>query len=512
MTEFFQPLLIGTLAGAIFGALLMRVWGTSKTHSERAASAAERARLEATVAGANQRLIELRTELDHRNTTLAEREHTYLAVHSELSGLKERLRSQEEELQRLLVAREDLSQAFKALSSEALKSNNQAFLDLARTTLEKFQEGAKVDLERRQQNIDEMVKPLKESLQKVDLKLEDLERQRIASSATLSEHLRNVSATQVALRDETANLVKALRTPNVRGRWGEIQLKRVVEIAGMLEYCDFMTQESSSNEEGRLRPDMIVRLPNQKNIVVDSKAPLKGYLEALEAPTDEIRTQKLRDHARQIRNHIAQLSQKAYWEQFSPSPEFVVLFLPGETFFSAALEQDPSLIEEGTEQRVILATPTTLIALLRAVAYGWRQEKLAENAQIVAKHAKELYARTAKLAGSFVKLKNGLDTTISAYNEAVGSFEGRLFVTVRKFQELGIGNEGSIPELDVVEKQTRQPNFERLIGSETVTTEEVHMISVQIDSSTPIDVSTASGESLIPVEREVASGGIKQTP
>lgn len=376
-------------------------------------------------------------------------------LQSQLDAEKQAAKEKQALLER---AEAKLTDTFKALSADALHKSSEQFLQLAKTSLSAHTEEARGEIDQRKQAIENLVKPVADSLGKFELRINEIEKAREGAYAELREQVRSLGEGQVGLQRETASLVKALRQPTGRGQWGEIQLRRVVELAGMQEHCDFHTQHTSTTDEGKkLRPDLVVQLPGGKTIVVDSKTPMDAYLDALEASDDALREDALQRHARQVRTHIQQLSSKNYSSQFAHAPEFTVLFLPSESFFSAALQIDPGLIEKGIDQGVILATPTTLIALLRAVAYGWRQEAIAENAREISKLGRTLHERLGKLAEHFTKLGRSLSGAVEHYNHAVGSLETRVFATARKFEELKATTENStLPNVAPIDQQTRR--------------------------------------------------------
>ena len=372
------------------------------------------------------------------------------------TALEHERKAAAEKLALLDRAKSDLTDTFKALSADAM-----------RESVERLETQARMHDEQRQKAIEHIVGPIRESLVKVDGQIQHLERARSEAYGSLITQVRTLAESQERLRAETGNLVTALRAPSVRGRWGEIQLRRVVEMAGMLSHCDFVEQITATVDERRLRPDLVVKLPGGKNIVVDAKVPLQAYLEAVECVDDDERTAKLGDHARQIRQHIQKLSLKSYWEQFQPSPEFVVLFIPGEAFYSAALQTDPGLIEEAIGQRVLVATPTTLIGVLKAVSYGWHQETVAQSARAVSELGREIYTRLSTASEHVVTLGKRLDGAVAAYNQTVGSLERRVLPAARRLAEHGAGGTKEIAALEAVDRAAQLPQAPELaLGDE----------------------------------------------
>ncbi|HTT77830.1 MAG TPA: DNA recombination protein RmuC [Candidatus Binataceae bacterium] len=380
-------------------------------------------------------------EADQARLHLREAEAALAAVTSREAVTRQRL---DEEHRMLAEIELKFAETFKALAADALKSSNESFLTLAGERLNSAHKQAINDLDARRIAIENIVAPARDSLVKLDVELRRMEENRRGAHDVLTTQLQSLAS-------QTNRLVDALKTPNVRGRWGEIQLKRVVEIAGMVERCDFFEQAGVTTADGRLRPDMRIQLPGGKCVVVDAKVPLRGYMEALDAVNEAERTARLRDHARQIRSHVEQLSSKSYWDAFEQAPEFVVLFLPGEMFFSAALQEDPALIEDAASRKVILATPTTLIALLKAVAYGWRQEQLAENAGRISELGRQLHERLATMTDHFGKVGRSLHNAVDDFNRAVGSFEGRVLPAARRFRELAVGGKQEISILEPID-------------------------------------------------------------
>jgi len=408
-----------------------------------------------------------RSALRRRDADLLAKEAALSRTQQELSLAQQdraRFGAELEAERRASAEREGLLRdSFAAMSRDALERNNRAFLDLAQTKLGEFQQSARVELDGRHKAIAELVQPLKESLARVDGKLQEVEKDRAGSNAKLDEQLRALAHSQQSLQVETNKLVRALRSPNQRGRWGEVQLRSVVERSGMVPYCDYVEKESVSSDGRRLTPDMIVRLPNGACIVIDSKVPIDAYLSAAETQDDPKRESLLKEHARQVRDHIRTLGAKSYWSRFSPTPELVVMFLPGDPLLSTALQSDPSLFEFAVDQRVIPASPLTLVALLRTVATAWQQQRLAANAEEIQAMGRELYERLTTMADHVVQVGTALKRAGAAYDDFVGSLDARVMVSARRFRELGISAAKELPEsLPPAAVEIREPRTPEL--------------------------------------------------
>ncbi len=392
----------------------------------------------------------------HRNTSQERDEKIRLATELEAER-----RSNEERKEILEQARAQLSDSFSALAGEALKHNSSEFLKLAKENLTRFHIHAKSELGEREKAVENLVKPIRETLEKTEREIRQMEKERREAYGALSKHLETMADAQRLLQSETRNLVQALRRPEVRGQWGEMTLKRLAELAGMVEHCDFYEQEQVYGEDRKsLRPDMVIRMPDSREIVVDAKTPLDAYLDAVDASDESLKQQALERHTRNVRKRIKELAAKSYWQQFSNAPDFVVLFIPGDQFLNAALDIDHKLLEEAMADKVILATPTSFVALLRAVAYGWRQESLAENAEKIRQLGEEMYGRLATFAEHLGKLGRSLEGSVSHFNKAVGSFDTRILPSARKFVELGISVKTEAEKPDQIEKAVRSISSE----------------------------------------------------
>ena len=384
-----------------------------------------------------------------RKTSALREQNTILVTRHETEK-----KSNEDKIRTLNETREQLNNTFAMLSTEALNRNNESFLKLAQENLKQYQIKSENELEKKEKSFENLIKPIKQALDKTEQQIHNIEKERKEAYGSLTQHLEQMAQTQQNLHSETRNLVQALRRPEVRGQWGEMTLKRLAELAGMVEHCDFYEQENINTEDGALRPDMIVRMPDGREIIVDAKTPLDAYLSAIEAGDEETKAKEMARHARNVRNRVRELASKAYWKQFKNAPDFVVLFIPGEQFLYTALDHDRDLLEEALRQKVILSTPTSFVALLRAVAYGWRQEKLAENAEHIRHIGEDLYHRLAVFSDYLQKVGKSLDSSVSHFNKAVGSFDARILPSARKFTDMGISAKKELDTIEKIEKTT----------------------------------------------------------
>jgi DNA recombination protein RmuC len=430
------------VAGFFIGAILAYFWAERRCRGNDAA-------MQTSLACAEQKANDLSIQLQQEKSICEQLRALASDAEKSQAGLEAKLKAAEE-------GEIKLREAFASLSADALAKNNEAFLNLAKEKFAALSNEATGSLEQRKAQIEGLLKPMQEILGQYQTRLTDIEKSRVESYSMLREQLGTLAETQRTLNLQTNQLVSALRRPQTRGQWGEITLRRLVELAGMQSRCDFCEQTSVDSEEGRQRPDMIVNLPGGRQIVIDCKAALDAFLDAAAAPDEDHRRVCMLRHCKQVRMRASELSAKAYWNQFKQSPEYVVMFLPGEAFLYAAVEHDGSLIEDCLKNRVIVATPTTLIALLKAIEFGWRQEQVAENAEEIRKHGKDLYDRIVVLATYFSKLGASIDLSVKNYNELLGSLETRVIVTARKISELGSRSDRELPELEPIDRQARE--------------------------------------------------------
>lgn len=443
------------LSGLAVGALIAYLAVRSSYAARWASEQTLRTVAEQLAEERQQLLDKLNGELELIRKAEADARAAAARLEAELEAVGRQLAERTEFLAR---AEETLAKTFSDLSGQVLKGAQTQFLEMAQEGFKNQRETSQVEMDKRKEAVEALVKPVAETLDKLQINLNAIENTREGAYQALREQVGAIIQSQTGLQKETARLVQALRTPTGRGQWGELQLKKVVEMAGMVEHCDFVTQETHNDEDGnRLRPDVIVRLPGGRSIVIDSKSPMDAYLRALECEEEAERREHLQHHARQVRTHLNQLGTKDYWSRVAGSPEFVVLFLPSEAFFQAALEADASLIQCGVDKNVILATPTTLIALLRAVAYGWRQEVLAENARKISEAGTELYDRCSVLSSHFTDLGKSLQKSVDTYNKTIASFETRVISGARILKNLGVMGKKELSDPSEINTTTRAP-------------------------------------------------------